>query len=107
MNDATPAERIDRGQRATSALREFLDPAFDVVIADYMARLTQIAAEAPWDTAKIVKLAAAAKIAEQVRVQIKSLVADGEVAHADAQRARQIEGLSTERRRLLGIGPRG
>lgn len=101
MTDILASERIDRGQRATSALREFLDPAFDVVISDYMGRLTQIAAEAPWDTAKIVKLAAAAKIAEQVRVQIKALVADGEVALADVQRARQIEGLSTERRKWL------
>jgi hypothetical protein len=40
-------------------------------------------------------------------VQIKSLVADGEVALDGVQRARQIEGLSTERRRLLGIGPKG
>lgn len=104
MNDATPSERIDRGQRAGAALKEFLDPAFDVVIADYMARLTQIAAETPWDTAKIVKLAAAAKIAEQVRVQIKGLVADGDMALDDKRRAHKIEGLSTERRKLMGIG---
>jgi hypothetical protein len=102
MTDAVASERIDRGQRATSALREFLDPAFDVVITDYMSRLTQIAAETPWDTGKIIKLASAAKIAEQVRVQIKSLVADGEVALDGVQRARQIEGMSTERRKWLG-----
>ena len=104
MSDATTFERIERGQRAEAALKEFLDPAFDVVIADYMGRLTQIAAETPWDTGKIVKLAAAAKIAEAVRVQVKGLVADGELATQDLKRGRQIEGLSTERRKLLGIG---
>lgn len=97
----TNPDRQARGERARAALAEFLDPAFDVVIGDYMLRLTQIASETPWESDKITKLASAAKIAEQVRAQIRAVVADGEVAVADIKRAREIEKLPTARRKFI------
>lgn len=97
------AEREERGRRAEKALQEFLTPAIEVAVSDYIARMTEIAATTPWEANKIAKLAAAVKIARAVHAQIVSLVADGQVAASERQRARQIEGLSTERRRLLGI----
>lgn len=100
-----PEDQIaaDRGHRAKSALDDFLSPAFDVVIADYTRRVMQIAAETPWETVKIAKLSAAVKIAEAVRAQIVDVVAHGEAASAEIKRARAIEALPTERRKILGI----
>jgi len=101
----TPEDHLaaDRGNRARAALDEFLNPAFEVVIADYMRRLTQIAAETPWETAKIAKLASAAKIAEAAKAQIADVIARGDAAVAEIKRARAIEALPTERRKILGI----
>ena len=103
MNPIETAEREDRGRRAEAALREFLAPAIEVAVGDYIARMTEIAAETPWETARIAKLAAGVKIARAVQAQIAALVADGEVAAAERKRARQIEAIGTERRRVLGI----
>jgi uncharacterized membrane protein (UPF0127 family) len=96
-------ERIDRGQRAEAALKEFLDPAFDVIIADYTRRVMSIAAETPWETAKITKLSAAVKIAETARQQIRELVADGFVAGESLKQMRQMERLTTEQRKWLAV----
>lgn len=103
MNPIETTEREDRGRRAEAALREFLAPAIEVAVADYIARMTEIAAETPWETGRIAKLAAGVKIARAVQAQIAALVADGEVAAAERKRARQIESIGTERRRILGI----
>ncbi len=103
MNPIETAEREDRGRRAEAALRDFLAPAIEAAVGDYIARMTEIAAETPWETARIAKLATAVKIARTVRAQIAALVADGEIAAAERKRVRQIETMGTERRRVLGI----
>lgn len=100
MTDVSDAERIARGLRAEAALKEFLNPAFDFVIAEYMRKLTSIASEQPWEAAKITKLAMAAKIAEEVRQQVQGLVADGQVAAASRQQAEAVARLPVERRRI-------
>lgn len=99
----TERERADRGNRAETALAEFLLPAFDVVEGEYTARITEIAAKEPWETDKIRKLAAAVRIAREVRAQIEQLVADGKMAQSELQRTRAIENLPDARKRVLGI----
>ena len=99
----TPEERIATGEQAKVALSRFLAPAFDHVMTDYHRRMTEIAAETPWETGRIAKLAAAFKIAKTVREQIELLAKDGDMARQDIRHAAQIEGLSVERKKLLGI----
>jgi hypothetical protein len=98
----TPADRATRGDRARAALREFVDEAFTVAMADYQARLIEIAAEKPWETEKIAKLATAFKIARTVKAQIEALVADGDMAQKDMSRAAQIERIRADKRTILG-----
>jgi len=100
MNDA---ERIANGEQARVAL-SFLAPAFDHVMGDYSKRLVEIAAESPiTGQPGIVKLAMALKIARMVRDQIEGVAKDGDLARHDIRHAAQIEQLSPERRKLLGI----
>jgi len=99
---ASPEARLDQGRRAEDALK-VLDDAFAVVTAEYMARLTEIAAKEPWEGRKITNLAMAAKIAGEVRGTILAVVADGKVADEAIARRRKIERMSPERRRVLGL----
>ena len=100
----TEAQRIDRGRRAKMALDEFLDPAFEAVIAAYTARIEEIASTQPWEAAKITALANAVRIARSVKAQIEAHVHEGERAKSDRERTQEIEKLSPAKRRLLNIG---
>lgn len=99
----TDHDRITNGARAKAAMDEFLGPAFEHVEAAYAHRLTEIAAEKPWETDKIVKLATALKIARTVRAQIEGIIASGKAAEADQRYAAQIERISAHKRSILGI----
>lgn len=99
----TPNEAADEGARARKALDEFLTPAFDAVIADYVARLTELASTEPGQVDRISKLAIAVKVARNVKGQIEAIVQSGGLAEAGIKRARQIEQLSPERKKFLGI----
>ena len=100
----TEAERIDKGFAAQRALDSFLDPAFDVVRAEYEARLRALCASKPWAHNEIAALANATRIVDEVRGQIAMLIVDGEAAQAGKDRARRIEELTPAKRRLLHIG---
>lgn len=100
----TPEERYSEAQAAQAALDRFLGPAFAVVEAEYTEKLTQLAAETPWETDRIRKLAAAIKIARAVRGQVEAIISDGKAAAADMQRAKQLSELSDHKRKILGIG---
>lgn len=103
MTDFTRlSERLDRAHASEAALRE-LDAAFNEVIATYMKRMTQIAATEPWEARKITNLALAAKIAEEVRSFIQASASDAPAAQSEMQRLRNIEKMSPERRKILGI----
>lgn len=95
----TPEERIARSIRAKGAVNEFLSPAFQLVIADYMGKLTEMAAREPWEADKIRKLAAAVQIAREVEKQIMAVVNDGDVAKAEKARADNISELPERKRR--------
>lgn len=99
----TPEERMARGLAADKALDQFLSPAFDFVLAEYTRKLTEIAAEQPWETDKIRKLAAGIKIAGTVREQIVALVRDGDAAHSERKRADQLANLSDTKRRWAAM----
>lgn len=101
----TEAQRIERARRAQMALEEFLDPAFDLVIATYTARIEELASSQPWEAAKITALANAARIARSVKAQIENIVDDGELAKERRNHAQEIEKLSPAKRRFLNIAP--
>ncbi|WP_420140156.1 hypothetical protein [Sphingomonas sp.] len=100
----TPSDRRADAEAADAAMKRWLGPAFEVVAATYSARLQEIAASEPWETAKIAKLAVALKIAAEVRKQIEAVVADGAVAAQDIRYRKQIENIPHEKRKILGIG---
>jgi hypothetical protein len=97
------AQRIDRGRRAAQALEEFLDPAFDEVIASYTARMREIVAREPWEIEKIKALVMAQRIAEEARHEISLLVKDAEAARREATRVEQVASLPAARRKALGV----
>lgn len=95
----TQEERIMRGQQAERAMEQFLAPAFDYVIAEYMRKLTDIASEQPWETDKIRKLAAATKIARTVQASIAAFVHDGEAAMSEKRAADRVANMTDEQGR--------
>lgn len=104
MSDLNDRERMERAHNAQRALDEFLEPAFDIVAAEYLGRLEQLASTQPWEAAKITALANATRIASEVRSQIVALVLDGQDARRGMLRAEKIEKLTPAKRRLLNIG---
>lgn len=99
----TPHDRLSEANNAKAALDKYLAPAFTVVEATYARRLTDLAAEKPWEAEKITKLATALKIARSVRAQIEAIVADGKVAESEIAYAAQIERIPTHKRNILGL----
>lgn len=99
----TNAERIARAERAKAALDEFLAPAMEHVMTDYNRRIIEIAAETPWKTEPISKLAQAFKIVRTVEAHLQALVMDGELARQDMSYAAQIERIPVEKRKVLGL----
>lgn len=100
MSDA--AYRMARADRAQKAHEEFVAPALKVIRDEYLAKLAEIAAKHPMrgePLAMVEKLSTALKIVDQIEVQIATLIRDGEVAKAEADRAGNIARLSTEQRR--------
>jgi hypothetical protein len=101
------AARMARAEQASAALTAFLSPAFDVARADYMAKLTELLTRPMCgDNLKACeKLALAVKVANEVEAQIEALVADGQMARADASRAADIARLPAEQRRYAQYAP--
>ena len=89
--------------QATANAMKVLAPAFDVVEAGYTRRLTDIATTEPWATDKIKALAFALKVSQGVRSHIAAVIAGGDIEAANEAYTRQIEKLSPERRRILGL----
>jgi hypothetical protein len=104
VTDLTDAKRIERARQASLALKDFLDPAFELVVASYLDRVEQLASTTPWEAGKITALSNAARIAKEVRGQIAQIVADGADARSNIDRAKRIEELTPARKRLLKIG---
>lgn len=94
-------DRRARGFRAKAALDEFIGPAMDQMRDEYMHALTKLAANEPWETAKITKLAVAQRVIQAVEQQIRAAVLDGEMAAKDKSRADMIANLPEAKRKWL------
>lgn len=97
------ADRIADGEQAREAINRFVGPAFDIVRADYLAKLADIAAKPLTNDqrAAMEKLALGIKVLDQARAQIEAIAADGKLARADQRRAEEIASLPAERRRWI------
>lgn len=104
MTDPNFAARIADAEQAKLAMERWLGPAFDVALADYLARLDHLASTTPWDDKRITKVAMGVAVLKQVRHHIEGIIADGAVARADHAYAKQIEAIPAEKRKMLGIG---
>lgn len=102
---ADEAMRMARAERTDAALKDFVGPALSVIRDDYLAKLREVAAKHPMrgePLAMVEKLSTALKILDQVEVQMTALIADGQQAQAEADRAGKIARLNTEQRRYAG-----
>jgi hypothetical protein len=66
-----------------------------------MAALTRIAANEPWESGKITKLAIAQRVIDAVEEHLKAAIAHGEIAARDKARVAHIESLPDRKRRWL------
>lgn len=97
----SPDEARDRGFRASQAWDEFVGPACEQLRQEYMAALTKIAANEPWETAKITKLAVAQRVIDAVEQQIKIAIMNGQAGAVQIDRAAQISRIPEAKRRFL------
>lgn len=97
--------RMARAERAVEVMQEFIAPAMTVIRDEYLGKLREVAAKHPMrgePLAMVEKLSTALKIVDQLEVQMRALIADGDAAKADAARADQMARLNTEQRRYAG-----
>ena len=97
-------ERIERGIQAKHELT-LLGPAIESLVAFFQAQHRELARKNPGAVQQTANLNIAMNIAENVRDYLKAIVADGDLAHEDLKRVRQIQDMSPEKRRhaeLLG-----
>lgn len=97
----TRDEQIDRAHRAREARDGFLAPAMAEIRAEYIAALTMLAANEPWETGKITKLAVAIKVIDKVDEQLSAIIAGGTVAEHAQARAEQIARIPETKRKML------
>lgn len=96
-----PLSRIAEADAAKAAWERFVAPALATIRADYMAKLTGEAVKPMEGRALQVvqNLSIGLRVADQVEAQLKSLIADGQAARADLERAGNVSRLSPEQRR--------
>lgn len=103
----TPNERIERATRAAKAMEEFFAPALANIEADYGEKMIAAAASVdPRAPEMIARLANGIKVARQVRAQIETFIAEGQMAQAEKDRDAKIEEMTAPQKRLLRIAPR-
>jgi hypothetical protein len=95
----TPQQITDRARNAKIAWDEFVGPAIEACRADYMAALTKVAANEPWESDKIVKLAIATRVIDMVESQMRALIQQGADAQKAIDRAAQIANLPARKRK--------
>lgn len=100
----TQEERIAHSRRADAAIRDFLGPAFRIVIADYAAKHIELCTKEPWESDKQRKLAMAISIAREVEKQIVAIVKDGDVAMSEKKRAEHIAAMPEAKRKWALMG---
>ncbi|GEM70952.1 hypothetical protein SAQ01S_07180 [Sphingomonas aquatilis NBRC 16722] len=102
MSDETA--RLARAERADAAMQEFVGPALATIRSEYAEKLMEIVAKHPMrgePLAMVEKLGTALKIVDQIEIQMRALIADGDAAKFEAARADQMARLNTEQRRYV------
>lgn len=94
-------DRRARGFRAKALMDEFLAPVLEEIRAEYLNGLMKLAANEPWETAKITKLAIAQRVIDMVGQQINAAVSDGEIAAKQKSRAEQISRIPDSKRKWI------
>ncbi len=97
--------RIADAEAARSAMDRWLGPAFDIVRADYLKKLVEVASKPMTADARagMEKMAIAIKVVDAVQAQIMAVVNDGGVARNEHQYAEQIARIPVEKRKILGM----
>ena len=91
----------DRGFRAQSAWDDFIAPACTELRTEYLSALTKLAANEPWETAKITKLAVAQRVIDAVEAHIRSVVLNGKAAQSEIDRAQMIARIPEAKRKFF------
>ena len=105
MNDQ---QRIARAHNAAAAWDKFVGPEIEAMIAEYTARIVEVAnTELNPDKRrdKITALSNAIRIAKNIEAGLHAAITDGDVAKRELLRKDKIEGMTKPARRLLGIAP--
>lgn len=92
-------EKVARAVRAKLAMDEFLAPALKELEVEYLTALTALAANEPWETGKITKLAIAQRVISTVGQHIIRAVLEGEVSGQELERAKKVAALPEAKRR--------
>lgn len=92
-------EKVARAIRARHAMDEFLAPALKAIEAEYLTALSTLAANEPWETGKITKLAVAQRVISTVGQQVIRAVLEGELSGQELDRAKKIAALPEAKRR--------
>lgn len=102
----TEQQRAERARRAAQAMKEFFEPAFDVVEQDYTQKIIDAAASSDPRTPEVIaRLANGIKAMRSAKAMIVSIIMDGEVAQSEINRAERDEQLTAPQRRLRNIAP--
>lgn len=99
MTDAN--QRIADAEAAKQAFERYVAPALATIRADYMLKLTENA-ERPMEGRALVAvqtMSLALRVTREVEAQLRAVIADGEAARSDIDRAGKIARLSPEERR--------
>lgn len=98
------ADKIVFGEQARAAHDGFIQPAFDILRAQYAIKLADTASSEPWAHEKITALAHAIKVLDGVQGQVQSIVTDGKIERDNMKRAEQVANIRASKRRILGLG---
>ena len=105
----TDQERTNRAFRAKQAHEEFVAPVIDALREEYRDRIETVALnelDPAVRAGKVAALSVALKALKSIDTGLRAAIADGQEAERNIMRAREIEGLSEHKRRLLNMGPR-
>lgn len=97
----TPEQSRERAFHAQRALEEFVSPAVESLREEYLQALKHLAANEPWATDKIVKLAVAQRVIDVVEQQMRAIIAGGEAAQHQINRAAQLAAIPETKRNML------
>jgi hypothetical protein len=97
--------RRERAHRATLAYDEFINPMVDMLREEYLAALSELAVNEPWEAGKMTKLAVAQRVINKVDQHMKSIILDGEDVARKMSRAQEIMELPEAKRKWLNFAP--